>query len=103
MVMMHLFEPEPIQWGFRGDPWVWRAMRDRCPAREPRSSAEAFVLLRRLFVEVVGVALADPDLPQWVHRPEFGHGGMSSGVVSLSAWREHLMPLLEERARAMWP
>ena len=23
-----LFDPEPEQWGLRGDPWVWRALRD---------------------------------------------------------------------------
>jgi hypothetical protein len=31
------------------------------------------------------------------------HGGMSSGMISLEAWRQRLMPVLTERARARQP
>ena len=50
-----LFDPEPAQWGLRGDPWVWRAMRDHLAgAGTPRSAGEAG---RIFFQFVVSFAL----------------------------------------------
>lgn len=95
-----LFEPEPITWGFRGDPDVWQALRAQLVTVEPPSRmADAVELLRAAFVEVVGVDLGEDPTVEYVHRPEFAHGGMSGGMISLDAWRQTLMPMLEERAR----
>jgi hypothetical protein len=48
------------------------------------------------FLAVVGVDLrATGD--EHVYRREFAHGGMSSGLVHLPAWRTRLIPLLVSR------
>ncbi len=44
-------------------------------------------------------ALFDPE----VCLEQYAHGGMSSGMISLDAWRQRLMPLLAGRARALLP
>ncbi len=95
-----LFEPEPEGWGLRGDPYVWQEMRSRLADLDPPSTAtELIALLHDSFEQVVGLGLGAKNAPASVHRPEFAHGGMSSGMVSLDAWRQALMPLLEGRAR----
>lgn len=95
-----LFVLEPMQWGLRGDPYVWRALQQcldhtNCPA----TFAELVQLLHTTFEQVVGVDIAAKDAPDVVLRSEFAHGGMSGGAVSIDRWRTRLMPLLEARAR----
>lgn len=92
-----LFDPEPEQWGLRGDPYAWRALRDAVrglPA--PQQSGELAQVLRRSFVQVVG-SHPDKDGSEEVYVPAFAHGGMSSGMVCLPMWRDQLLPLLLAR------
>jgi hypothetical protein len=97
-----LFDPEPNTWGLRGDPYLWRAMRERMAGRAvPASADEAIGLLREAFRELAGVDVAGPASS--VYREQYAHGGMSGGMISLDAWRERFMPLLAERARALLP
>jgi hypothetical protein len=92
-----LFDPEPLQWGLRGDPHVWRTMRDRfADIGRPTSSVEGASLLREAFREVVKVDVDDRSVDE-VYLPEADVGGMSAGLVSLPAWRQRLLPLLEVR------
>ncbi|MEU9703611.1 hypothetical protein [Streptomyces sp. NPDC047981] len=101
VTMASLFDPEPERWGLRGDPHVWRALRDRLSGTDvPASPDEAVALLRTAFSGLVGVDLAH-DPASSVYRESFAHGGMSSGMVSLDTWRESLMPLLASRVRAL--
>lgn len=67
----------------------------------PSTSTELIALLHDTFEQVLGSRLGAKNAPDSVHRPEFAHGGMSSGMVSLDAWRQALMPLLEGRARQL--
>ncbi|MGW6704536.1 hypothetical protein ACWGDE_06555 [Streptomyces sp. NPDC054956] len=96
-----LFDPEPERWGLRGDPHVWRALRDHLSGTDvPPTVAEVAGLLRAAFSEVVGLDLTDEPASS-VYREQYSHGGMSSGMISLDTWRERLMPLLTERARTL--
>ncbi len=98
MKMTALFDPEPHTWGLRGDPYIWRALREHLSGADmPGSAAEIAAKLHAAFGELVGVDLAD-DQASSVYLEEHAHGGMSSGVVSLDAWRQRLMPMLVERA-----
>ncbi|WP_374776950.1 hypothetical protein OG756_33535 [Streptomyces sp. NBC_01310] len=98
--MACLFDPEPERWGLRGDPHVWRALRDRLSGTDvPASIDETVSLLRATFSELVGLDLGDPAAS--VYREQYSHGGMSSGMVSLDTWRERLLPILTERARTV--
>ena len=95
-----LFDPEPVRWGLRGDPWVWRAMCEMLTGTYlPPSVGEVERLLTATFDRVVGVDLATEPAP-WVFREEFAHGGMSGGTVHLETWRVELLPTLIDRARA---
>lgn len=96
-----LFDQEPLQWGLRGDPHLWRAMADRLAATPlPETPAGLEALLVAAFNEVMG----EDILPQHggvesepVYRREFAHGGMSSGQVDVGTWVGTLIPLLVSR------
>ena len=97
--MGDLFADEPRQWGLRGDPFVWAAMRERLDATPiPAEATDAERLLRQAFDAVVGVDLDDPGAGEPVYREEFAQAGVSSGYVHVATWRDRLIPLLVERA-----
>ncbi|MFF4892926.1 hypothetical protein [Micromonospora chersina] len=99
--MADLFEPEPATWGLRGDPYVWADLRKRLSGQAiPASLDEVVSLLHTAFGELVGVDLATEPAPS-VYREQYGHGGMSSGMIDLDAWRHRLIPLLTQRARML--
>jgi hypothetical protein len=93
-----LFEPEPEQWGLRGDPYAWTTMRELVRDRpRPADTGELTQELVDAFARAVGARLDDPMTREPVHVVEFAHGGMSSGMVDPSAWRDRILPLLVER------
>jgi hypothetical protein len=99
--MADLFTPEPETWGLRGDPYLWRALRDRLSGTEiPASVDDVVGLLQAAFRALAGVDLTRTRTPS-VYVEEYAHGGMSSGMISLDTWRQKLMPLLTERARLL--
>lgn len=94
-----LFAQDPEQWGLRGDACVWSALGDRlADVPIPENEADTRALLVHAFMQVVGVDLDEPDLPEAVYREKFARGGMSSGQVHLPTWRDRLLPLLHARA-----
>ena len=96
-----LFDPEPEQWGLRGDPWVWQALRDHLgESYLPPSIGEVEAMLYTAFNRLVAVDLATETAPS-VYPDAFAHGGMSSGQVHLETWRAVLLPLLIDRAGTM--
>jgi hypothetical protein len=96
-----LFDPEPEQWGLRGDPYVWRALRDHLgESYLPPSIGELEAMLYTAFNRLVAVDLGTEIAPS-VYREAFAHGGMSSGQVHLETWRVVLLPLLVDRAGSM--
>jgi hypothetical protein len=101
-----LFDPEPQTWGLRGDPYLWRAFRAHLAGQDiPASPGELASLLHQAFRELAGTDLAS-DPAASVYLEQYAHGGMSSGMISLEAWRQRLMPMLVERARTRlsgWP
>jgi hypothetical protein len=86
------------QWGLRGDPHAWRAMRELVgttptpPDRDAVRAAYADALLRVAEVDV------DHTDEQSVYRKALDHGGMSGGGVSVGWWRTKGIPLLVDRA-----
>ncbi|MFF9780191.1 hypothetical protein ACF1HJ_41965 [Streptomyces sp. NPDC013978] len=99
--MAALFDPEPDRWGLRGDPHLWRAMRDHLSHTEiPPSPDAAIALLRATFEELTALDRAEAEASS-VYREQYAHGGMSSGMIDLDTWRTRLLPLLTERAQAL--
>ena len=60
----------------------------------PRPSWYTENLHGRSFTEAMGDS---------AYREQYARGGMSSGMISLDAWRQRLMPMLAERARTRLP
>ena len=101
-MMSDLFVPEPEQWSRSADPGVWKALRSRLAATviPPRSEAVRR-LLTDAFQTTLGVDVTCGPLPEesWqAYLEQFGHGGMSSGVVDVAEWQHRFIPLLVSRA-----
>ena len=97
------FDIQHRQWGLRGDPHVWAALRQETAAvLTPANTAG----IRQAFIEALR-RVADVDLDGEEHGPvrreKFAHGGMSSGLVDLDWWRDKGLPLLVDRAAARRP
>lgn len=91
-----LFRPRPIQWGLRGDPFLWDAMASLFVATPlPSTESELIDMLSSTFGELVGDPLESSIESVFVER--FAHGGMSSGRIWLPFWREKGIPLLISR------
>jgi hypothetical protein len=98
-----LFEREPWQWGLRGDPHVWNAMRERLRDRPiPDNVFAVRRALEETFTEVTGAGLSSTTgLDERVSLPRFRTGsGMSDGMVSLHFWAFTGIPILLDRAAA---
>ena len=90
-----LFRDEPARWGFRGDPWLWREMRQRFERVECPATPEALAaVVEEAFRELTGFPIAHPDA---IYVERFSHGGMSSGHVAPAFWRDTALPLLQSR------
>ena len=64
VTMAALFDPEPERWGLRGDPHLWRAMRDHLSHTEiPPSPDATTALLRATFDELTALDRAEAETP----------------------------------------
>lgn len=99
LTLSDLFFPMPSSWGLRGDPYLWSALAAQMNyerLEDDGDSEPSFEnRIKALFREMTGAdidkASTDPTVSM------FAHGGMSSGMVSLSWWREAGIPLLLRR------
>jgi len=99
--MASLFDPEPETWGLRGDPYLWRALREHLSGTDIPASADKVVsLLHAAFAELTDLDLTS-DTASSAYQAQYAHGGMSSGMISLDTWRQRLIPFLAERARTL--
>ena len=79
-----IFEEEPKQWGLRGDPYLWREMKEECAGKKfPFFEDEIVEYVGRKFAEVSGVPLTYDAKP---YVEKFAHGGMSSGHLAGVFW-----------------
>ncbi len=92
MKVSEIFIDEPVQWGLRGDPYLWREMKDQLEVVEmPASAKDLQKLIKSTYQEVTGHSIHD-NKPFVVSR--FKHGGMSSGAISPEYWLNKAIPLL---------
>ena len=95
MKLRDLFEPEPEQWGQRGDSYLWKECKAQLGVVQPPDTEQELVaLLSQTIEELVGEPLTK-DGQYFVDR--FAHGGMSSGWVSGEWWLVKGIPLLVAR------
>ena len=87
-----LFEEEPMHWGLRGDPFLWKEMRDRFEQIPlPGTSDELIALIDKTFESLTGHSMSELNM-FFVER--FNQGGMSGGYISPEFWREEILPLI---------
>jgi hypothetical protein len=87
-----LFEEEPMHWGLRGDPHLWREMRgyfEQTPL--PGTSDELITLIDNAFQSLTAHSMSELEM-FFVER--FHHGGMSGGHIAPEFWREEVVPMM---------
>lgn len=90
-----LFDEQPVQWGLRGDPGLWREMRERfAEAPMPTTVDDLVSAIGKMFEELTGHPLSHP---QWIYVERYAGHGMSRGLVTPEFWREQAIPLLKRR------
>jgi len=94
-LLSELFKEEPLRWGLRGDPFLWRDMeRTLRGISFPQTEAQFIALIERTFEQLTGARISSAD---HIYVEKYAHGGMSSGYVSPAFWRETALPLLRAR------
>jgi hypothetical protein len=96
-----IFKPEPLQWGLRGDPFLWRAMARALSSRPfPDTEKQLNTLIEAEFGRLTGSPLpgeksvSDADS---IYVKRYARGGMSSGQISPHFWRVTALPLFRSR------
>lgn len=89
------FDPEPRQWGLRGDPHLWRDMKQKTATTNiPITGNDFEKLLYKLFKELTGETLQkDKD----IYVKKYVTTGMSKGFVCANFWLNEGFPLLIKR------
>jgi DNA polymerase-3 subunit epsilon len=90
-----LFEAEPDQYGLRGDTYLWQEMRahfTEVPLSENASGLKQQV--EQAFLLLTGQPMSGTES---LRVERFAHGGISSGRISRTFWRERALPLLMKR------
>lgn len=98
-----LFDRSPGQWSFRGDPYLWRALRAEFASTPlPADSWTLEKLIRARAEAIAGRPLGHHDEP--FHVPEFDPGhGMSAGGVTPSWWNDTGIRILVDRFESTSP
>ena len=90
-----LFEEEPIQWGLRGDRYLWRDFREHFKDSPLPANGEFFLnLINEAFETLTGHKIEEKK-PFGLKK--YAHGGMSSGMISPEFWQGPGLTLLMER------
>jgi len=89
------FDPEPIQWGLRGDPHLWRDMKQKSAKTYiPMTGNEFEKLLYKLFKELTGEV---PQKGKNIYVKKYESIGMSKGMISSDFWLDKGFSLLIQR------
>lgn len=95
MKISTLFEDEPKRWGLRGDPHLWRELKEKLKLVEMPATPESLkLIIESEFEKATGSPVSSKDS---IFIERFRNGGMSSGRVSPQFWVEHGIPLLVSR------
>lgn len=96
MKYSELFEPEPENWGLRGDPFLWQEMKEYFGDKEIPDTKEAFEY--SLIKYCSDRCKVDFNTAENVYIEDFANGGFSSGEVCCTWWRYTGFPLLLSRS-----
>ena len=92
-----IFEPEPDQWGLRGDPFLWQFLKERYqPVELPYPPETLREDILSVFHSLTG-ELPESDKDCYVEQFAKTHVGMSTGWLCGDFWSGTAIPLLIER------
>ncbi len=92
-----LFRDEPLNWGLRGDPNLWRELASElADTALPNSTAVLSQILTDAFRTLTGCDLATTPIERF-YIERLDSGGMSGGLVNVPFWKEEAFPLLCRR------
>lgn len=93
-----IFVNKPTTWGLRGDPHLWDAMEQKLSNNLlPENSFVMLNMLKDTFKFFVEQNLDEVGVDK-VFVPQFKSGeGHSDGYVSLTVWRDKLIPYLMQQ------
>ena len=95
MKLSVIFEPEPDQWGFRGDPEFWRYLKKRFDDIDlPVTPHHLEDCIKKEHKRLSGEVLREGSMAR---VRQFERGGMTSGGISGEFWVNTGIPLLKER------
>ena len=98
MRISKIFEDEPEQWGLRGDPYLWRELKDRLNSVEmPETPDQLRSIIEKEYEEATGHSISHKE---HFRVERFMHGGMSSGGISPEFWVSNAIPMLVKRHAA---
>ena len=90
-----IFEETPKQWGLRGDPYLWKEMRNEFSAVPVTITLEDFEKrFKEVFEKLTGAPL---NREGHMFLSKYAHGGMSSGQICGEFWIDKALPLLLDR------
>jgi len=90
-----IFESEPTQWGLRGDPFLWRELKERFKNIEmPETPGQLKKLIEKEYEKSTGYPIT---YEKHFYLERFRSHGMSSGGISPEFWVKRGIPLLVSR------
>lgn len=98
--LAELFTPPPLDWGLRGDPYLWEELAALLGDTLVDSPLALRTLVERSITALTG---ADLGCEGEVLVPKYAHGGLSDGRISRSFWRDTAIPLLVKRIKHAAP
>ena len=95
MKIADIFEEEPIQWGLRGDPFLWRELKERFTEIElPDTPEQLLEFLEKEYEASTGHSIS---YKKTFAVERFRSHGMSSGGINPEFWIKKGFPLLVSR------
>lgn len=91
-----LFERWDKPWGLRGDPFLWEELYQLLLKEPlPASLTQLVALIEKAFEKLVGIPLSSMTESVYVER--YDKGGVSSGHVCLSFWKNDALPDIQRK------
>ena len=90
-----IFKEKPIQWGLRGDPFLWDDFeKNLSTVNIPETEGEFSEIIDHLFYKLTGSPIT---IEENIFVERYSKGGMSTGMISIQFWVETAIPLLKHR------
>ena len=90
-----VFKERPLQWGMRGDPFLWDDLSKYFDTRYMPYTESQFK--REFYSKFFDNCGKELGTEMMTFVPKYARGGMSSGMVSHVFWQDTALPLLIKR------